>query len=142
MAGIDVLRAITGKQARLLANALIAAVGPARAGVAVGAPGGAERHLHPAAHLAVLGHAFRNVLQRLDGQRAAGLYIDAVGRRGGTAQGGVTLGIASPIAEKKGAIARTLDNSLPAEIDHRAEPIEGATPRHIGTTTSLCPKNY
>lgn len=62
VAGIDVVAAITGKQARLLAHALIAAVGFACAGIAVGAPGSAQRHLHPPAHLAVLGHAFGHVL--------------------------------------------------------------------------------
>ena len=101
VAGIDVVAGITGEQARLLAHSLITAVGFASAGVAVSTPRGTERDLRPATHLAVLGHAFGHVLQRLDGQRAAGLYIDAVGRRGGTAQGGVTLGLERDVLADK-----------------------------------------
>ena len=70
VASIHVITTIAGKQAALLANALIATVGLASAGVAVGVPRGAERDLHAAAHLAVLGHALGDVLQRFDGQRA------------------------------------------------------------------------
>jgi hypothetical protein len=45
VAGTDGGPTVTGKQAGLLANALIAAVGFACAGVAVGAPRGAERYM-------------------------------------------------------------------------------------------------
>jgi len=45
VAGIDVVAAIAGKQAALLANTLIAAAGLACAGIPVGIPRGTERHL-------------------------------------------------------------------------------------------------
>ncbi len=51
VAGVDVVPAITGNQAALLANTLIAAAGPACTGVTVGIPRGTERHLHAATHL-------------------------------------------------------------------------------------------
>lgn len=47
--------------ALVLANALIAAVGFIRASVAVSTPRESERHLHPAAYLAVPGHASRSL---------------------------------------------------------------------------------
>uniref|UniRef100_A0A914YSD6 Uncharacterized protein n=1 Tax=Panagrolaimus superbus TaxID=310955 RepID=A0A914YSD6_9BILA len=90
---IDVVPAIAGKQAALLANTLIAAAGLACTGVTVGIPRGTERHLHATAHLAVLRHALGDVLQRLDGQRATGLDVDAVGGRRGATQRGIALGL-------------------------------------------------
>lgn len=50
--GIDLVAAITIEQAGLLANTL---------SVAVSTPRGSERHLHPAAYLAVPGHASRSL---------------------------------------------------------------------------------
>lgn len=93
VAGIDVVAAISGKQAALLADTLIAAAGLACAGIAVGIPRGTERHLHAATHLAVPGHALGNVLQRLDRQRAAGLDVDAISGRRGATQRGIALGL-------------------------------------------------
>ena len=45
VAGVDVVPAIAGKQAALLANTLIAAAGLACTGIPVGIPRGTERHL-------------------------------------------------------------------------------------------------
>ncbi|PZS46478.1 hypothetical protein A7X57_13220 [Stenotrophomonas maltophilia] len=64
VAGIDVVPAIAGKQAALLANTLITAAGLACTGITIGIPRGTERHLRAATHLAVPGHALGDVLQR------------------------------------------------------------------------------
>ncbi|MNM95784.1 hypothetical protein D3C81_1082420 [compost metagenome] len=93
VSSIHVIATVAGKQATLLAHALVAALGLACAGVAIGIPRITEGHLHAPTHLAVLGHALGHVLQRFDRQRAAGLDVDAVGRGGRAAQRGVTLGL-------------------------------------------------
>ncbi len=46
--------------------------------------------------------------------------------------------ITAPITKNRGAIERTLDNSLPAKMDDRAKTIEVATPLHSGAATTLC----
>lgn len=53
VSGVDVVTAVAGKQPALLAHALVAALGLARAGIAVSISGVAERHLHAATLLAV-----------------------------------------------------------------------------------------
>ena len=90
---IDVVTAIPGEEPGLLPDPFVAAFGLARAGIAAGVPGRAEGHLHASAGLAVLGHAFGQVLQRLDGECAASLHIDAVGRGRGATQGRVAIGL-------------------------------------------------
>ncbi|CCG39543.1 hypothetical protein XMIN_4541 [Xanthomonas citri pv. mangiferaeindicae LMG 941] len=89
VAGGDVITAIARKQTRLLDHAQIIAVGLGPACIAAGIPRGARRDLHPATDAAFLRLDVQLVLQRFDGQIAAGLHIDPVALHHRTTQGSV-----------------------------------------------------